>query len=46
MLLRALPEESFARTFTHPEWGRVTVDEAVAMYAWHCRHHAGHVQQG
>jgi len=46
VLLRALPEESFARTFTHPEWGRVTVDEAVALYAWHCRHHTAHVRQG
>lgn len=43
--LRLLPESDFARTFTHPEWGRVTVDEALAMYAWHCRHHAAHIEQ-
>ena len=22
----------------------VTIDEAVAMYAWHCRHHAAHIE--
>jgi hypothetical protein len=22
----------------------VTVDEAVAMYAWHCRHHTAHIE--
>ena len=46
ILLRALPEEAFAKTFTHPEWQLVTIDEAVAMYAWHCRHHTGHIRQG
>jgi hypothetical protein len=43
--LRALPESDFSRTYTHPEWGRVTIDEAVAMYAWHGRHHAAHIRQ-
>jgi hypothetical protein len=46
ILLRALPDPAFAKTFTHPEWGLVTLDEAVAMYAWHCRHHTAHIQQG
>ena len=45
VLLRTLPEADFAKAFVHPEWGRVTVDEAVAMYAWHCRHHTAHVEQ-
>ena len=46
VLLRAIPESDFGKVFTHKEWGRVTVDEAVAMYAWHCRHHAAHIEQG
>jgi hypothetical protein len=29
----------------HPEWGRVAIDEAIAMYAWHGRHHAAHVER-
>jgi hypothetical protein len=44
VLLRALSEGDFAKVFTHKEWGRVTIDEAVAMYAWHCRHHTAHIE--
>jgi hypothetical protein len=44
--LRALPESGFRKTFQHPQWGRVTIDEAIVMYEWHCRHHAAHVRQG
>jgi hypothetical protein len=43
--LRTLSEEQFARPFVHPEWGRMTVEEAVALYAWHCRHHTAHIEQ-
>jgi DinB family protein len=46
VLLRALQDADFAKTFKHPDWGLVTIDEAVAMYAWHCRHHTAHIQQG
>ncbi len=42
--LKGLPPAYFQKTFTHPEWGAVTIDRAVAMYAWHCRHHAAHVR--
>ena len=44
VLLRALSDADFARVFNHKEWGRVTIDEAVAMYAWHCRHHTAHIE--
>src|SRR3954447_9180808 len=46
MFLRALTDEQFARAYVHPELGRVTIDEALALYNWHCRHHQGHVQLG
>jgi DinB family protein len=42
--LRALPESDFRKSFSHPQWGIVTVDEALGMYEWHCRHHAAHVE--
>ena len=42
--LRALTEREFARTFQHKEWASMTVDEATAMYAWHTRHHAAHIE--
>jgi hypothetical protein len=44
--LRALPEADFQKAFTHPEWGIVTLDRSLAMYEWHCRHHAAHVRLG
>ena len=43
--LRALPETELQKAFSHPEWKRVTVDESIAMYAWHCRHHTAHIAQ-
>jgi len=43
--LRALPEAAFARTFVHPEWGPVPIGRSIAMYEWHCRHHAAHIRQ-
>lgn len=42
--LRPLPNAAFSRAFAHPEWGRVTIDDALATYAWHCRHHAAHIR--
>jgi hypothetical protein len=43
--LSTLSDDQFTRPFLHPEWGRVTVEEALALYAWHCRHHTAHIQQ-
>ena len=33
-----------ANVYVHPELGRVRLDEGVALYPWHCRHHAGHIE--
>ena len=41
--LRALPEEAWARTFQHPQWGSVPMDTNVALYAWHGAHHIAHI---
>ena len=46
MFLRALSDADFARVYVHPELGRVRIDEGVALYSWHCRHHAGHIRKG
>jgi hypothetical protein len=43
--LRAMPETAYRKPYVHPELGRVPIDEAIAMYAWHCRHHAAHIEQ-
>jgi hypothetical protein len=43
-LLGGLGAADGARQFHHPEHGRrITVDELIAMYAWHGEHHAAHV---
>jgi uncharacterized damage-inducible protein DinB len=44
--LTALPDAEFQKAFTHPDMGPVTVDRALAIYAWHCRHHTAHVKLG
>lgn len=44
LLLRALEPADFQRRYVHPEHGRVFgLDEAVALYAWHGRHHVAHI---
>lgn len=42
--LRALTEDELQRVFVHPQWGDVTIDESIVMYAWHCRHHTAHIE--
>jgi uncharacterized damage-inducible protein DinB len=43
MLLRALKADDWARTLHHPEWGVVTLEETLALYAWHGQHHTAHI---
>ncbi len=43
LLLRSLTLADFARTFVHPELGRVTLDTYLQMYAWDGRHHVAHI---
>lgn len=43
MLLRSLPPAQFARTLLHPERGPMTIDDVLAMYEWHSRHHTAHI---
>jgi len=43
VMLRSFGEAEFARTFFHPEMGEVRLDHALALYAWHSRHHLGHL---
>ena len=41
--LRSLDAPAFARTGQHPDWGSMTVDDFISLYAWHGRHHTAHV---
>ncbi len=42
-LLRALTPADFDRVITHPEWGTPSLDQTLALYAWHGRHHTAHI---
>ena len=41
--LRSLDEAQFDRKFHHPDIGVVSLDWALALYAWHGRHHVAHI---
>jgi uncharacterized damage-inducible protein DinB len=41
--LRSLPASVFARTCVHSERGKMTLDDLVALYAWHGDHHVAHI---
>jgi hypothetical protein len=43
-LLRSLTPAQFERTYRHPELGVMTLDAALALYAWHGTHHTAHVR--
>ena len=41
--LRTTPDRAFARTCVHSERGKLTLDDLVALYAWHGDHHVAHI---
>ena len=44
VLLRSLGEKDFQRTFFHPQRQQsMSLDENLALYAWHCSHHLAHI---
>ncbi len=42
-LLGSLSEEDFQKGFHHPAMGRQTLEQSLALYAWHARHHTAHI---
>jgi DinB superfamily len=42
-LLRSMSEADFARRLRHPERGEMTLEQNVALYGWHSRHHVAHI---
>ncbi len=42
-VLRAMTPSDFARTLNHPENGVMNLDQMLALYEWHGRHHVAHV---
>ncbi|KOS63214.1 putative metal-dependent hydrolase [Lysinibacillus agricola] len=43
-LLESLTENQLQRAFHHPDSGSMTLEKAVALYAWHGEHHLAHIQ--
>ena len=43
VLLRSIAPDGWSRKYRHPELGAVTLDQALALYAWHGRHHVAHI---
>lgn len=42
-LLDSMTDDDFKRQFVHPETGTWTLEEVLALYAWHSRHHTAHI---
>jgi uncharacterized damage-inducible protein DinB len=42
-VLDSLSEKDFLRGYVHPESGRQDLATALAIYAWHSRHHTAHI---
>lgn len=42
-ILDSMTDADFQKVFRHPETGDWTLDGALALYAWHSRHHTAHI---
>jgi hypothetical protein len=42
-LLESMSEEDFRKGYNHPEQGRQTLANVLALYDWHSRHHTAHI---
>jgi hypothetical protein len=42
-MIGGMAETDFERRYRHPEIGLVDLNTVLAGYAWHCRHHEGHI---
>ena len=42
-LLEAMDEPQWRRPYRHPDLGLLSLDTALALYAWHGRHHVAHI---
>jgi hypothetical protein len=44
-LLKSLSGADWERGYQHPERGRTSLAQAVALYEWHSRHHVAHIME-
>lgn len=43
-VLHAMSPADFERRLNHPENGMMNLDQMLALYEWHSKHHVGHVR--
>lgn len=43
VVLRSLTDPHWQRVYRHPQSGETRLDQTVALYAWHSRHHLAHI---
>jgi uncharacterized damage-inducible protein DinB len=45
-VLRSMTPPEFARTMRHPDWAEpMSLDDGLALYAWHGKHHQAHITE-
>lgn len=44
-LLSSMVDLDWKRTFRHPELGEVKLEQTLALYAWHGKHHTAHINR-
>ena len=45
VLLESMVPADFERPLQHPDYGPMTLDRLLQMYAWHGRHHVAHITE-
>ncbi len=43
VVLKGIPESGWKRRFLHPALGPVSLENNLALYAWHGDHHIAHI---
>jgi hypothetical protein len=43
LVLRSIAPAEWGRKLRHPELGLLTLDQTLAIYGWHGRHHVAHI---
>jgi uncharacterized damage-inducible protein DinB len=43
VFLRSIPDQDWIRAFRNPQTGLITLEQALAIYDWHSRHHVAHI---
>ena len=42
-VINAMSDDDFSRKLNHPENGVMSLDQVLALYEWHGRHHVAHI---